>query len=89
MVAPFSEVHADTQCERFPANIFEMVQVVLKTGMTEEPKRLMTHLNTVTRCIPNLLIVSDHDGQVKDHKIYDVLEGLSASYYEHNPDFAT
>jgi hypothetical protein len=57
--------------------------------MTEEPKRLLTQLNTVAKCIPNLLIVSDHDGLINGRKIYDVLAGLSASYKEHNPDFAT
>jgi hypothetical protein len=89
VIAPFSEVHAETPCERFPASIFETVQVVLKTGMTDDPKRLLTHLDTVTKCIPNLLIVSDHDDLVKGRKIYDVLAGLSASYQEHNPDFET
>lgn len=89
VVAPFSEVLADTPCKRFPASIFKTVQIVLKTGMTEDPKRLLTHLNTVTRCIPNLLIVSDHDGQVNNYKIYDVLAGLSASYEVSNPDFTT
>lgn len=89
VIAPFSEVHADTPCKRFPTSIFETVQIVLKTGMTDEPKRLLTHLNTVTRCIPNLLIVSDHDDLVNGHKVNDVLAELSASYKEHNPDFAT
>ena len=89
VVTPYSEVNAGTPCKRFPANVFETVQVVLKTGMTEEPQRLLTHLKSVTKCIPNLLIVSDHDDVVNDHKIYDVLAKLPASYGEGNPDFQT
>ena len=89
VVTPYSEANADTPCKRFPTNVFETVQIVLKTGMTEDPQRLLTHLNSVTKCIPNLLTVSDHDDLVNDHKIFDVLAELSASYQESNPDFAT
>lgn len=88
VVEPFSEANADSPCDRFPPSIFERVQVVLKTGLTEKPDRIRTHLHTVTKCIPNLLIVSDHNGHVNEHKIHDVLADLPDTYVVDNPDFA-
>lgn len=89
VVEPFSEAYANSPCDRFPLSIFDSVQVVLKTGLTEPPDRLRTHLDTVTKCIPNLLIVSDHDGKINQHVVYDVLADLPETYVLDNPDFET
>jgi hypothetical protein len=73
-------------CENFPTSKLEDIQVVLKTGAGERNKT-KAHLSTVTSCINNLLIVSDHEDQIGDHHVTDILAELPASYAENNTDF--
>lgn len=60
--------------------------MVLKTGAGDDPK-LKAHLSTVTSCISNLIIVSDHDQRIGDHHVIDILAELPLSYAENNHDF--
>ena len=86
---PFSEAKVSSPCDRFPQRVFNNVQVVLKTGLTESPERIQSHLKSVTKCFPNLLIVSDYDGIVNEYHVHDVLADLSEAYSLDNPDFDT
>ncbi|KAF1967214.1 hypothetical protein BU23DRAFT_543135 [Bimuria novae-zelandiae CBS 107.79] len=75
-------------CENFPTKQLDDIQVVLKTGAADGPK-LKAHLSTITSCIPNLLIVSDHEQKIGDHNVVDILAELPLSYTEGNHDFKT
>ena len=75
-------------CENFPTKQLDDIQVVLKTGAADAPK-LKAHLSTITSCIPNLLIVSDHDQKLGNYNVVDILAELPLSYAEGNHDFKT
>ncbi|OKP11352.1 hypothetical protein PENSUB_3137 [Penicillium subrubescens] len=65
----------------------DRIQVVLKTG-TGEPEKSRAHLSTVTSCITNLIVFSDHDEKIGRHHFIDILENLPPTYAFNNPDFA-
>jgi hypothetical protein len=73
-------------CGNFPKQLLEGIQVVLKTGAGDSAKN-RAHLATVTSCITNILIVSDHEEQIGDHTAIDILADLPASYAVDNADF--
>jgi hypothetical protein len=73
-------------CANFPTSQLDNIQVVLKTGAGDKQKS-RAHLSTVTSCISNILIVSDHDEKIGDHPVVDVLAELPASYAVNNTDF--
>lgn len=73
-------------CENFPTSQLENIQVVLKTGAGDLSKN-KAHLTTVTSCISNLIIVSDHEEKIGDHHVIDILAELPASYAVNNTDF--
>lgn len=74
-------------CQNFPKDLLQDIQVVLKTGMGDKPKNVRAHLSTITSCITNLVIVSDHAEQMGDRQIIDILGELPASYSVNNTDF--
>jgi len=74
-------------CEGFPYDLLkDDIQVVLKTGAGDGPK-IKAHLSTVTACIPNLLVVSDHEEMIGEHQVVDILAELPPSYAINNTDF--
>jgi hypothetical protein len=73
-------------CANFPTKQLDDIQVVLKTGAGEKQKT-RAHLATVSSCIKNLLIVSDHEDEIGEHQVVDILAELPPSYAENNPDF--
>ncbi|KAF2647709.1 glycosyltransferase family 31 protein [Lophiostoma macrostomum CBS 122681] len=73
-------------CENFPAAKLDEIQVVLKIGAGDTPKN-KAHLSTVTSCITNLIVVSDHEEKLGDHQAIDILAELPASYTVKNTDF--
>ena len=75
-------------CENFPATVLENIQVVLKIGAGDAPKN-KAHLSTVTSCISNLIVVSDHEERLGNWHAIDVLADLPASYAVNNTDFQT
>ncbi|PNS20170.1 hypothetical protein CAC42_5620 [Sphaceloma murrayae] len=75
-------------CEGFPVHLLGRVQVVVKTGVGEAAKT-KAHLDTVTSCIPNILIFSDVETVIGSRKVIDVLADLPESYTHENPDFDT
>lgn len=75
-------------CANFPKEQLENIQVVLKTGAGDKAKT-KAHLATITSCITNLIIVSDHDEHIGDHHVIDILAELPASYAVNNTDFQT
>ncbi|KAJ6106577.1 hypothetical protein N7512_010094 [Penicillium capsulatum] len=77
----------DEMCDNFPTDLLPRIQVTLKTGATEPRDRVDTHLATVTRCISNLLVVSDRATKLHGHHVHDVLADLPLSARNQIPDF--
>ncbi|KAF2205364.1 hypothetical protein GQ43DRAFT_486582 [Delitschia confertaspora ATCC 74209] len=73
-------------CAGFPNLVLDSVSVVLKTGAGESAKTA-AHLETVTSCILNIIVVSDLEEDVGNHHFIDILAHLPPSYFENNPDF--
>lgn len=73
-------------CENFPKKQLDEVQVVLKTGAGDREK-IRAQLQTVSSCISNIIIVSDHDEKIGDYRIIDVLAELPPTYAVKNTDF--
>lgn len=74
-------------CDSFPTQLLSRIQIVLKIGSTEPPDRLESQISTVSRCISNLLVVSDRDQKLGPHHVYDILADLPPSYMVNNTDF--
>jgi hypothetical protein len=77
----------ETACDTFPSDVLSRIQIILKTSATENPKRVDTHMASVTRCISNLLVVSDKETQLHGHHVYDILADLPPSAREKIPEF--
>ncbi|KAF2262974.1 hypothetical protein CC78DRAFT_293456 [Lojkania enalia] len=73
-------------CENFPRDLLDKYQVVLKTGVADSAKN-KAHLSTVTSCITNLIVVSDHAEKIGERQVIDILGELPASYGVNNTDF--
>ncbi|OJJ37566.1 hypothetical protein ASPWEDRAFT_39284 [Aspergillus wentii DTO 134E9] len=67
-------------CDSFPSEILPRVQVVLKIGASEPADRIEAQFATATRCISNLIIVSDHEQELKSHHVHDIIATLPHSY---------
>jgi hypothetical protein len=77
----------ETTCDTFPSDVLSRIQIVLKTSATENPNRVDTHMASVTRCISNLLVVSDKETELHGHRVYDILADLPPSAREKIPEF--
>lgn len=77
----------DDFCDSFPSYHLSHVQVVLKIGSTEPRSRVDTHLATVTRCITNPIIVSDHESEINGHHVHNILATLPGSFWGDSRDF--
>jgi hypothetical protein len=76
----------DRICESFPRHILSHVQVVLKIGASEPADRVDAQMSTVTRCISNLLVVSDMESEIHGHRVHDVLADLPESVWTNKAD---
>ncbi|POR35551.1 Uncharacterized protein TPAR_04251 [Tolypocladium paradoxum] len=78
-------------CEAFPKHLINYVQPVLKMGHSEDRAKIEAHLDSVLACFgkDDLLIMSDLDDTIREHKIVDALADLPQSYYDlsKNRDF--
>ncbi|EEP78539.1 predicted protein [Uncinocarpus reesii 1704] len=65
-------------CETFSTSPFarDGIQVVLKIGGAESRERLKSHVDGVTACIPNLLVVSDMEQVVGPFRAHDVIRDV-------------
>lgn len=73
-------------CGSFPKHLLDDIQITLKTeGATREQTK--AHLETVSSCITNLIIVSDHEEKIGDYHVIDILADLPKSYAVNNTDF--
>ncbi|KAE8153139.1 hypothetical protein BDV25DRAFT_127473 [Aspergillus avenaceus] len=86
-VLPFADTEDDHLCDSFPTYLLSRVQVVLKIGGSEPADRVDAQIATVTRCISNLLIVSDRESELKGHRVHDILATLPESFRENVTDF--
>ncbi|KAE8393774.1 hypothetical protein BDV23DRAFT_148641 [Aspergillus alliaceus] len=84
---PFAEADEGRLCESFPTYLMSRIQVTLKIGASEPADRVDAQISTVTRCIPNLLIVSDREGELNGHRVHDILATLPESFRANVSDF--
>jgi hypothetical protein len=76
------EQQQQSACTDFPTHQLSDVQVVLKLGASQSAEQVTSHLNRVTNCIDNLLLVSDKEESVGRFRTYDVIANLPAAYYQ-------
>ncbi|RDW86744.1 glycosyltransferase family 31 protein [Aspergillus mulundensis] len=71
----WNESESTPNCEMFPAAAFaeDGIQVTLKVGGAESRELLRSHIEGVTRCIPNLFVVSDMQQQIGPFITHDLL----------------
>lgn len=69
-------------CATFPTHLLEKIQIVLKTGAADDQDRTDSQLESVVKCIPNILIASDLVHPFgPDHNATDVLASLPPQDY--------
>ncbi|KAF2737037.1 hypothetical protein EJ04DRAFT_431676 [Polyplosphaeria fusca] len=75
-------------CADFPTQHLKRVQVVLKVGAADDAARTEAQLNSVIKCISNVLIVSDDDHAYGPYQAHDVLASLPPDSYMNPGDYA-
>ena len=75
------------ECFLFPKHLTKKIQVVLKTGAADDGARTDAMVNTIIKCIRNVLIVSDGDHGYGPYKAVDVLADLPAKTYMKEEDY--
>lgn len=73
------------QCPDMPG--MEDILVVLKTGVTEALNKVPAQLNTVLRCTPNFVIVSDYEEVIGGVRTVDVLRNVSDHIKQTHAEF--
>ncbi|KAJ5687675.1 hypothetical protein N7536_010294 [Penicillium majusculum] len=82
-----TESSQNATCDAFPSDMLSRIQIILKTSATEDPKRVDTHMASVTRCISNLLVISDKETELHGHRVLDILADLPPSSRNQTPEF--
>jgi hypothetical protein len=80
---------SDVNCKDFPYHRLADIQVVLRLGSTHSLDQVLSHVNNVTNCISNLIVVSDKEEQLGDtsHRTHDIIADLPEVYWhDDNPD---
>ncbi|KAF3044392.1 hypothetical protein E8E12_010105 [Didymella heteroderae] len=75
------------ECFLFPKHLREKVQVVLKTGVADDGARTDAVVNTIIKCIRNVLVVSDDDHNYGPFRAVDVLADLNPRSYMMEEDY--
>jgi hypothetical protein len=72
-------------CNAFPKDLLRGIQPVLKTGNGVLKTRVKTHLESVSGCLDNnLLIFSDLDAEIGGYQVIDVLADLRTEFVQGN-----
>lgn len=77
------------ECFLFPKHLREKVQVVVKTGAADDRARTNAMVNTIIKCIRNVLVISDEDHRYGPYGAVDVLADLPARTYMKEEDYST
>lgn len=79
----------ELNCKDFPRHRLADIQIVLRVGATQPLDQVLSHVNNVTNCISNLIIVSDKEEQLGDtaHRTHDFIADLPEVYWhDEHPD---
>jgi hypothetical protein len=76
---------AETHCRGIPGA--SNILIIVKTSKAEIESKLPTQLDTLLSCALNFAIFSDHAGLVRNHTIYDALEGVTSAAKAQHDDF--
>lgn len=72
-------------CDAFPTDLLSGIQPVLKTGHGVLQNRARTHLDSVSACLDDhLLIFSDVDEEIGGYQVIDVLADLRTNFVNGN-----
>jgi hypothetical protein len=63
------------------------VMVILKTGATESLEKVPIHLRTTLQCVPHFAIFSDYEETIEGVRTYDVLQNVSDTTMQNEPEF--
>lgn len=80
---------SDLNCKDFPHHRLADIQIVLRVGSTQPLDQVLSHINNVTNCISNLIIVSDKEEQLGDISrwTHDIIADLPEVYWhDESPD---
>ena len=73
-------------CASFPTHLLGKIQPVLKTGHGTLETRARLHLQSVSACLDNLLIVSDVEEKFDGHDIIDVIADIPTHLSRKEPE---
>lgn len=74
-------------CCNIPTSRIPEFQVVFKMGASEPIDRVYSNLNHTSKCIPNVLVVSDKEQKIGRFHAYNVIANLPSWYRKHNKEF--
>lgn len=74
-------------CCILPTSRLPEFQVVFKMGASEPMDQVYSNLNHTSKCIPNVLAVSDKEQKVGRLHAHDVIADLPPWYQKHNKEF--
>ncbi|KAJ5691658.1 hypothetical protein N7488_012393 [Penicillium malachiteum] len=76
----------EDRCGRLRRNLKD-VMVILKTGATEAQEKVPVQLRTGLQCVPHFAIFSDYEEVIGGVRTYDVLQNVSQSVIDKEPEF--
>ena len=74
-------------CCILPTSRLPEFQVVFKMGASESMDQVYSNLNHTSKCISNVLVVSDKEQKVGRFNAHDVIADLPPWYRKHNKEF--
>lgn len=73
----------DTNCAKFPRDRLKDIQIVLRIGSTQPYDQISSHINNITNCISNLIVVSDRTEEIGNgFWSHDIIGDLPAVYWD-------
>lgn len=73
----------DPNCAGFPRDRLSDIQIVLRIGSTQPFDQISSHVNNITNCISNLIIISDRVESIGNgFWSYDIISDLPKVYWE-------
>ncbi|KAJ5909197.1 hypothetical protein N7495_001879 [Penicillium taxi] len=76
----------ETQCGHLTKDLND-VFVILKTGATEALQKVPTQLRTGLQCVPHYAVFSDYEEIINGVRTYDVLNNITQSVMDKEPEF--
>ncbi|KUL90544.1 hypothetical protein ZTR_00053 [Talaromyces verruculosus] len=73
----------DPNCADFPRDRLRDIQIVLRIGSTQPFDQISSHINNITNCISNLIVISDRVEEIGNgFWSHDIIADLPKVYWE-------